>query len=161
MKALDQERRHRWLGHREFTNLEGWGQDLCRFTDGRRPCVSYWWRCGAWCFLLGGDVVAGWVFYVDSLLSGLLQSSKMLKINFTTGSCVNVCGLHIGWEGISCVFLEKYVKLYLPQRAGHPFPLFHYVPCQVCLGQTRMISSCIRQSHSTETQHIVQTTACF
>lgn len=63
-------------------------------------------------------------------------------------------------RNLLCVF-RKYMKLYLSQKAGHPFPLFHYVLRQVCLGQTRMISSCIRQSHSTETQHIVQTTACF
>lgn len=90
-----------------------WTQSLLILKDGGRICADspmeedYWWRCGAWCLLIGGDAVAGWVFYVDSLLSGLLQSSKMLKINFATGSCVNVCGLHIGWEGISCVFLES------------------------------------------------------
>lgn len=93
-----------------------WTQSLLILKDGgricadslrSRPCVSYWWRCEAWCLLIGGDAVAGWVFYVDSLLSGLLQSLKMLKKNFATEICVYVCGLHIEWEGISCVFLES------------------------------------------------------
>lgn len=144
----------------ELIDREGWGQDLCRFTNGRRSRVSYWWRCGAWCLIIGGDAVAGWVFYVEPVVSVVAVFKNVEDKLWYGNMCICSWAAYRMERNLLCVF-RKSVKLYLSQQAGYPFPLSDYVLCQVCLGQTRMISFCIRQSHSTETQHIVQTTTCF
>lgn len=131
--------------------IHRWKKTLCQLLVEVWGMVSsHWWRCSCWVGVLCGQPVV-WVVAVFENVEDKLHYRKLCECMWAA--------YRVG-RNLLCVF-RKYVKLYLSQKAGHPFPLFHYVPCQVCLGQTRMISSCIRQSHSTETQHIVQTTACF
>lgn len=118
-----------------------WAQSLLIVKDGGRICadspteedpvsaigggvgvvVAHWWRCSCWVGVLCGACC---------LLSGLLWSSEILKINFATGICVYVHGLHIEWKGISCgfFFFRKSVKLYLSQQAGYPLPPLSLCP---------------------------------